>query len=350
MTSAIELVDTLIAQARDHGASDIHLEPEAKQIRVRLRLDGLLKDGAPLPKTILPQIISRLKILANLPTDEHFTAHDGRFRVQHKKGAFDVRLSIVPTHWGENAVIRLLTRGRLSQASLTDLGFTEANQSLIKRAISKPQGLILITGPTGSGKTTTLYTLLQMLNRPEASIITIENPIEYAIPGVQQIQVNHKYGLNFANGLRSMLRQDPDIMMVGEIRDTETARLAMNAALTGHLLLSTVHTNNAVATIPRLIDLGIEPYLLAATMRLVISQRLVRRVEGKELKGRIGIQEVLGINSPIREAISNRLPMQEIQELAEGQNMVPILTDGMVKARRGLTTREEVWRAAQPDD
>ncbi len=261
--SIINLVDLLIDYAQEQRASDIHLDPLNDSLRVRLRIDGVLQDFNLLPKRIHPEIISRIKILTGMRTDEHQAAQDGRFRrLMENNTPIDIRVSIAPTFYGENAVLRLLSDNS-EQFTLDNLGFSETNKQRILNAIRKPFGMILATGPTGSGKTTTLYALIKKLNTKEVSIITIEDPIEYSIEGVKQIQANPRTGLTFASGLRSFLRQDPNIIMVGEIRDTETAGLAVNTALTGHLLLSTLHTSDAATTLPRLLDMKIEPYLVA---------------------------------------------------------------------------------------
>ena len=384
--SIITLVDALFERAQQARASDIHLDPEAGGVAVRMRIDGVLQDAHFFPKGIHQEVISRIKILAGLRTDEHQAAQDGRFRVSCEGGQnVDIRVSIVPTFWGENAVMRLLS-DKAEEFSLESLGFTEANRAKILRAIKKPHGMILATGPTGSGKTTTLYTLVRMLNTKDASIITIEDPIEYSISGINQIQVNQRTGLTFANGLRSMLRQDPNTIMVGEIRDVETAGLAVNIALTGHLVLSTLHTNDAATTLPRLLDMKVEPYLIASTVNIAIGQRLVRKIcdyckqekhmsdaerasladvvpheflhehavtyfgagcdecGGTGYMGRVGIHEVMEIDNAIREAILRKESATDIRRLAVEHGMVPIVLDGFHKAAQGHTTIEEILR------
>jgi type IV pilus assembly protein PilB len=384
--SIITFVDELIESAFLMRASDIHADPEDSRLRIRLRIDGVLQDVCSIPHALHGEVVSRIKILAGLRTDEHQAAQDGRFRLATPGGqAVDVRVSIIPTYYGENAVLRLLA-DQAEDGELEDLGFGEAARQKILKAITKPYGMILATGPTGSGKTTTLYTLLKKLNVPDVSIITIEDPIEYAVPGINQIQVNPRTGLTFANGLRSILRQDPNVIMVGEIRDAETAGIAVNTALTGHLVLSTLHTNDAATTLPRLLDMKIEPFLIASTVNIAIGQRLVRRIcdsckqsrlatdaELKSLvglipeslltpgqkfyhgagcdkcnktgyKGRIGIHEVLTIDNPIREAILRKAPASEIRTIAVQQGMTTILEDGFAKAQAGVTTIEEVLR------
>lgn len=385
--SVIKLVDALIEKAHSLRASDVHLDPRHKDALVRLRVDGVLSDAYVLPAGVFQEIISRVKILAGLRTDEHQMAQDGRFRVPvfFGEGFVDIRVSIMPTYYGENAVLRLLS-DRAEDFSLESLGFSPDNRKKIIAAIKKPYGMVLATGPTGSGKTTTLYTLVKMLNSRKASIVTIEDPIEYAITGISQIQANERTGLDFARGLRSILRQDPDIIMVGEIRDAQTASLAVNTALTGHLLLSTLHTNDAATTLPRLLDLKAEAYLIASTVNIAIGQRLVRRIcpgcktsavlsqaELANLRsilpetfwqkprnfyfgagceacgktgylGRVGIQEVMPVTGQVREAVLNKAPAQEIFRLAVLEGMVPMVLDGFEKATLGMTTAEEVLR------
>jgi len=383
--SIVNLVNHLVELAYNLKASDIHIDPQGGGVRIRFRIDGVLQDETPLPKAIQSEVISRIKILAALRTDEHQTAQDGRFRIELENGPVDVRVSIVPTYYGENAVMRLL-KDQNAQFALESLGFSEGDQAKILRAIRHPYGMILATGPTGSGKTTTLYTLIKLLNQPGASIITIEDPIEYSIEGINQIGVNAKTGLSFAHGLRSILRQDPNIIMVGEIRDEETAGLAVNTALTGHLVLSTIHTNDAATTLPRLIDLKIEPYLIASTVNIAIGQRLVRKIcqackkeikitpaEVKSLeevvpanilggqttfykgvgcdkcnntgyKGRISINEVLIIDNAIRAAIHRKATAAEIKEETKKQGMTSMIEDGFMKAKAGVTTIEEILR------
>jgi len=383
--SIVNLVNHLIELAYVLKASDIHIDPDAKVVRTRLRIDGVLQDEISLPKFIHSEIISRIKILANLRTDEHQAAQDGRFRISLESGEVDMRVSIVPTYYGENAVMRLLT-DQNQEHDLDSLGFSAGDKAKILKAIKHPYGMILATGPTGSGKTTTLYTLIKMLNTKGVSIVTVEDPIEYSVDGINQIGVNAKAGLTFANGLRSILRQDPNIIMVGEIRDVETAGIAVNTALTGHLLLSTIHTNDAATTLPRLIDLKIEPYLIASTVNVAIGQRLVRRICSKckiEIKltdvemrnlaevfspailgksntfykgkgcekcndtgysGRVCINEVLVVDNVIRNAIHHKATATEIKAEAKKQGMTTMIEDGFAKAKMGITTIEEILR------
>lgn len=384
--SIISLIDSLLEHAHISRASDIHIDPVHDSLRIRFRIDGVLSDMHALPKNIQSEIITRVKVMAGLRTDEHQAAQDGRFRAEiPETGAVDVRVSIVPTYYGENVVMRLLS-DQQQEFSLESLGFSKENQEKILHAIKKPYGMILATGPTGSGKTTSLYTILKILNTKEVSIITIEDPIEYAIAGINQTQINPRTGLTFAQGLRSFLRQDPNIIMVGEIRDPETAGLAVNTSLTGHLLLSTVHTNDAATTLPRLIDMGVEPYLIASTVNICIGQRLARKVcakckvakkmtdlemkslenviedktavrnktfyhgkgctecNGTGYKGRIGLQEVLVLDTPIREAALKKATADEIKKIAIKNGMTPMIEDGFKKAKDGITTIEEVLR------
>ncbi len=388
--SIINLVDCLVEKAHVSRVSDIHIDPTPEETRVRFRIDGILHETLSLPKNIHNEIISRIKVLARLRTDEHQATQDGRFRHMFPESLefIDLRVSIVPTYHGENSVMRLLS-DKAEQYTLENLGFSTADKKKILHALKKPDGMILATGPTGSGKTTTLYTLIKMLNSPQVSIITIEDPIEYAVENVKQIQVNSKSGLTFANGLRSILRQDPNIIMVGEIRDSETANIAVNTALTGHLLLSTLHTSDAATTLPRLLDMGIEEYLVASTVSLAIGQRLVRKIcesckkevpitealkkslDGSSLmklvgdkkflykgigckkcnmsgyNGRLCINEVLVADEVIRDAILRKATANEIRELAISRGMTTMLEDGFQKVLNGQTTFEEVLRVVR---
>lgn len=383
--SIINLVGTLIENAYEMKASDIHIDPRHNDIRVRFRVDGVLQEIYKLPKNIHNEIISRIKVLSKLRTDEHQTTQDGRFRHNFENGDFiDLRVSVVPTYHGENVVLRILS-DKEEKFSLEGLGFSKEDLKKIQNALKKTNGMILVTGPTGSGKTTTLYTLIKMLNTSDVSIITIEEPIEYSVENIEQIQVNPKTGLTFSNGLRSILRQDPNIIMVGEIRDSETAGIAVNIALTGHLLLSTLHTNDAATTLPRLLDMGIEEYLVASTVSLIIGQRLARKIcpeckEEKELgeeekkslsetalgkhinnqkffkgkgcekcngsgyAGRICINEVLVANEKIKELILRKATGEEIKKEAVKQGMTTMIEDGFNKAISGETSLEEVLR------
>lgn len=383
--SMIQALELLIDEAYVRRASDIHIDPYGDGVLVRYRIDGVLAEVCRFPKTDFNELVTRVKVVANLRTDEHQAAQDGRFRHISGGEPVDVRVSIVPTYYGENAVLRLLASKR-EDYSLESLGFTEESRAKLVQAIKKPYGMILATGPTGSGKTTTLYTLLQMLNTPEISIVTIEDPVEYAIEGIEQIQVNARTNLTFANGLRAILRQDPNVIMVGEIRDQETAGLAVNTALTGHLVLSTLHTNDAATTLPRLLDLKVEPYLIASTVNVAIGQRLVRKIckfcrtrkklsvsesrslstalpginlneleavyegsgcekcSGMGYMGRVGIHEVLVLDQPVREAILQKASATKLRGIAMQSGMVPMLLDGYHKVREGITTISEVLR------
>lgn len=382
--SIIELVDLLVEHAYVSRTSDIHIEPAEDKVSVRLRIDGILKDVFSIPKDLHSEVISRLKVLSGLKTDIHHVPQDGRFRAKIEEvGDIDIRVSIAPTFYGENAVLRILAE--TAQAyKIEDLGFNKVQLEAIKKAIEKPYGMILCNGPTGSGKTTTLYTFIGKLNTREVSIITIEDPIEYSMVGVTQIPVNVTAGLTFANGLRSILRQDPNIVMVGEIRDSETASIAVNAALTGHLLFSTLHTNDAATTFPRLMDMGVPPFLVASTVNVVIGQRLVRMAcpkcrirrkvsaeetkslgplleklkggqvytagegckecDGTGYKGRVGIHEVLDVDDAIRQLILSHADASQIRQAALKNGMVTMLEDGIQKAEEGTTTIEEVAR------
>ena len=384
--SIVELINELIGVAYIERASDIHINPNEKTVRVRYRIDGVLHEKIVCDKNIHSEIISRIKVLAGLRTDEHQAAQDGRFRITTTDNkTIDIRVSITPTYFGENAVLRLLG-DQSGDHTLTDLGFSEKDQKHILRAIKRPSGMILATGPTGSGKTTTLYALIKMLSTPDVSIVTIEDPIEYAMSEITQIQINTRSGLTFANGLRSILRQDPNIIMVGEIRDPETATIAVNTALTGHLLLSTLHTNDAATTLPRLLDMGIDAYLVASTVNIAIGQRLIRKIcascktehqltdlEKKSLKevlpermkkqstfyfgkgcndcagtgykGRIGVNEVLVVNQEIREAILAKASAFTIKEIGIKNGMTTMIEEGFNKAVIGETTVEEILRS-----
>ena len=383
--SIIDLVQDIIESAYQSRASDIHIDPQEDKVGISFRVDGIMKDISTVSKKLHPSIISRLKVLSGLRTDEHQASQDGRIKFTSARNnlRFDIRLSIMPTYFGENAVMRLLVEVG-EQFTLENIGFSERDLEIVKEAISDPYGMILSTGPTGSGKTTTLYTMLKILNSPTVTVITIEDPIEYSMAGITQVQVNHSVGIDFANGLRSILRQDPNIIMVGEIRDTEAANISVNSALTGHLLLSTLHTNNASTTLPRLIDMGVEPFLIASTVDIAIGQRLIRKLcttcrevksftpiefaalqrslsmvtptdkfyygkgcpecDGTGYKGRMAIYEVLQVSPKVREAISARANSDEIENIAIAEGMTTMLQDGIAKAKAGLTSIEEILR------
>ena len=394
----VRIVDTLLRHAIVQGASDIHIEPMETEVLVRYRIDGILHDAMTLPKNAAPGIVARIKVLSNLKLDEKRLPQDGRFKMETEADRVSFRVSILPTFFGEKTVMRLL-RETGEGFTLEVLGLHGENMERIHKALTQTTGIILISGPTGSGKTTTLYTMLDILNQPDVNISTIEDPIEYQMKRVNQTQVAPAIGFTFANGLRSLVRQDPDIIMVGEIRDGETASLAINAALTGHLVLSTIHTNSAAGAIPRLIDMGVEPFLLTSTIRVIIGQRLVRKlVEPKEAytldkiarakiagdeeftiafkvlqdeklvkkgfllddvqfyrptpsaenedgyKSRIGIHEVLAVSPAIRDIILHNSTSDAIEAQARKEGMLTMLEDGLYKAARGITSIEEVLR------
>jgi len=394
----VRIVDTLIKHAILQRASDIHIEPTENSVLVRYRIDGILHDAMTLPKRVAPGIVARIKVLADLKLDEHRLPQDGRFKIETNEYRYSVRVSILPVYAGEKVVMRLLPEN-MEGFSLEELGLDGKALEDVHRGLRNPTGMILVTGPTGSGKTTTLYTIMDILNTPEVNISTVEDPIEYRMPRINQTQVKKEIGLTFANGLRSLVRQDPDIIMVGEIRDNETASLAVNASLTGHLVLSTLHTTNAAGSIPRLIDMKVKPFLISSTLDVIIAQRLVRKLcsgkkkyqltdsDIKELrdycdleevlrilrekkmlkenqslkeidfykpkkskecpegyKGRIGIFEVLPVTETIKEMVGREASTDEIQRQAREEGMRTMVEDGLVKAAQGITSIEEVLR------
>ena len=397
----IRIVDTLLRHAILGRASDIHIEPMEKEVLVRYRIDGILHDAMVLPAQVAAGIVARIKVLSNLKLDEHRLPQDGRFKIDTPEYKLSFRVSVLPVFDGEKVVMRLLpedTKG----FSLEELGFHGDALELLHKNIKRPVGMILATGPTGSGKTTTLYSILNMLNLPGVNISTIEDPVEYRMPRVNQTQVRPDIGFTFANGLRSLVRQDPDIIMVGEIRDSETIGLAINAALTGHLVLSTLHTNSAAGALPRMLDMGAEPFLIVSTVNLMIGQRLVRRLakektehklsdaELKELGGevdldrvmallkkekiispkstwkdiifykpkassdsedgyssRIGIHEVLPVTSTIKELVMKGETSDVLEKQAKSEGMMTMLEDGIFKCVQGITTIEEVLRVTR---
>ncbi|MEK7557618.1 MAG: GspE/PulE family protein [Patescibacteria group bacterium] len=400
----VRIVDTLLEYAIFEEASDIHIEPEKKNLIIRYRIDGILRNVMVLPKNAQLGVIARIKILANLKIDEHRLPQDGRFKISAKDYNISFRVSIIPTFDGEKIVLRLLNE-KAQILTLEQLGFQPSSLAIVKKNISKPHGMILVTGPTGSGKTTTLYTVLNILNTPEVNIVTIEDPIEYRMPHVNQSQLNPKIGYTFAMALRAFLRQDPNIIMVGEIRDQETSEIAIHAAMTGHLVLSTLHTNDAVTTLPRLSDMGVPAFLVASTTNIIIAQRLVRKIcpnciqsfkldkliinelkqqlditgimetlqkektiidakkglepllfyKGKGCKqcnnsgykGRIGIYEVLEITEELSELILKKANPLELKRQAIKQGMLTIVEDGFIKAKNGITTIEEIMRVTK---
>jgi len=398
--------------AAHNRASDVHIEPLEKEVKIRCRVDGVLREIMRLPKNTEPALISRIKILANLKIDEHRTPQDGGFTVMVDGKGIDLRIAIAPVVWGEQVVIRLLDKTGTS-FKLEDMGYTGRALRTIRKGVQRPNGMILTSGPTGSGKSTSLYALIQEIKNDSINIVTLEDPVEYKMDGINQIQVNSEVGLTFATGLRSILRQDPDVVMVGEIRDKETAQLAVQAALTGHLVFSTLHTNSAAGILPRLLDMGVEPFLIASTVHTVIGQRLVRRIAddtkqpykssapeteaikatlGKYLpptadkmpayakdlgykslplanetaytlfkgtdspetpggfKGRMGLYEVFEISEAIQALIMKRATSTQIEQAAEAEGMINMRMDGYLKALDGKTTLAEVNRVAAEDN
>jgi len=388
-----KIFDLIVDYAYEDKASDIHIEPEEKDSLVRFRIDGLLHDALRLPKNLHGRIIARIKVLSKLRTDEHLSAQDGKMRLTTPYEVLDIRVSVIPVADGEKAVLRLLS-SKKKQFSLTNLGVETSELKKINKALGKSYGMILSTGPTGSGKTTTIYSILKIINSPEKNITSIEDPVEYRIKGANQIQVNTKTNLTFAQGLRSILRQDPNIIFVGEIRDNETAGIAVNAALTGHLVLSTLHTNDAATAIPRLTDMKVEPFLVASTVSIIVGQRLVRRIcdkckteqslpraeleknfpedvikrnfktpkavtiykgqgckicRGTGYYGRLGLYEVLEITPNIRKLIVEKADSDIISKEAVAGGMKTMIDDGLIKVTKGLTTMEEVLRVTKSE-
>jgi type IV pilus assembly protein PilB len=400
-------LSTILEYAVKSRASDVHIEPLENALKIRCRVDGVLREIMQLPKSIEPALVSRIKILSNLKIDEHRVPQDGQFTVKVANKEVDLRIAISPVVWGEQVVIRLLDKTGNS-FNIEEMGYAGRALRVIRKGIRRPNGMILTSGPTGSGKSTSLYALIGEIKDNSVNIVTLEDPVEYKMDGVNQIQVNSEVGLTFANGLRSILRQDPDVVMVGEIRDSETASLAVQAALTGHLVLSTLHTNSAAGVLPRLLDMGIEPFLIASTINTIIGQRLVRRVSPKRetylsnpietqnimttighllpktqadvalvsqdlgykdlplagqsaytlvkgidtpqtprgYSGRAGLYEVMDVNESIQNLIVARATSNEIQRLAVSQGMITMRQDGYLKALQGITTIEEVNRVA----
>ncbi len=391
-----KIVEVILRNAIEGMASDIHIEPLEDTVRVRYRQDGILHNSLVLPKKIGPAIVSRIKILSNLKIDEKRKPQDGRFRVIEKGKQIDLRVSSLPVSMGEKVVIRVLDKEK-GLIALEDLGVRGRNYKIIKDSIAEPYGMILITGPTGSGKSTTLYSILKILNKEGVNIVTLEDPVEYAIEGVNQSQVKPEIGYDFASGLRSILRQDPDIVMVGEIRDKETAELAVHAALTGHVVLSTLHTNDSLGAIPRLIDMGVDAFLISSSLRIIVAQRLVRKIcsfckeeaqiseamkaniekilsqipgedrkdidlgkgikaykgkgcpkcGGSGTKGRIGIFEVFYMDSGVTNLLGEKVEEDDLRKVAQKQGMVTMKQDGVLKVLGGETTMEEVERVTE---
>lgn len=404
-------LSAILEYAATNRASDIHIEPLEKELKIRCRIDGVLREVMKLPKSTEPPLVSRIKILASLKIDEHRIPQDGQFTINVNKRAIDLRIAISPVVWGEQVVIRLLDKSGTS-LKLEDMGYRGRALRMIRKGIDRPNGMILTSGPTGSGKTTSLYALIQEIKNDSINIVTLEDPVEYKMQGINQIQVNPDVGLTFASGLRSILRQDPDVVMVGEIRDKETATLAVQAALTGHLVFSTLHTNSAAGILPRLLDMGIEPFLIASTVHTVLGQRLVRRLSGEQeqyqstapeteainatlknilpatkedvekvsqdygykslplrgqnaytlykgkegpgspggYKGRMGLYEVFEVSPAIQQLILKRAPSSEIQKVAQAEGMVSMREDGYLKALAGDTSLAEVDRVAAEDN
>jgi type II secretory ATPase GspE/PulE/Tfp pilus assembly ATPase PilB-like protein/CheY-like chemotaxis protein len=379
----VKLAEMILLQAAKSGASDIHVEPAQDTVVVRYRIDGLLEEGFRLPKWVQPHLIGRLKIMARLDIAERRVPQDGRTKVRFQGRVIDFRVSSLPTQYGEKVTLRQLDSGG-SGRSLDDLGFSTHDLDRMRQAARRPEGMILVTGPTGSGKTTTLYALIRELHSVARNIVTLENPIEYRLKGINQVEVNEKQGLTFASVLRSVLRQDPDVILVGEIRDAETARIAFQAAQTGHLVLSTLHTNDAAATVTRLVDLGIEPYVVASSLHLVVAQRLVRRVCAKcaapdtpdetvlarfpalraaaaamrrgggctacrqtGFDGRIGLYETLALTPAVRKVLEAGGGESTIRQRAREQGMRLLVEDAELKLRDGITTLDEVLRIVQ---
>ncbi len=387
---APRLLDIIFDEALKMNASDVHFEPTPEKVFVRFRIDGVLNKVLDLEQGHFSNVLNRIKVLSGMRIDEHFSSQDGALHYSKDNLDVDMRISIVPTLDGEKVVIRLLT-AYVENLSMDNLGLSDYNKDLLERASKKPFGMIIVTGPTGSGKTTTLYSVIRVLNKPEVNITTIEDPVEYKVVGINQIQVNKQTDLTFAQGLRSIVRQDPDIILVGEIRDKETAEIGINAAMTGHLLLSTFHANDAATSIPRMVDMGVEPFLLASILEVVVGQRLVRKicnvckvsdsVKIKELKdkhnhdmkkffdgssvtlfkgkgceacdhtgydGRTAIFEFIEITPEITELILDNPSTSDIWKLARKQGARSMFEDGLEKAKSGITTIEEILRVTEP--
>ena len=380
----VRLVNLIMLQALEERATDIHIEPREKTLSIRFRVDGALREISSPPKRMQSAIISRIKILSDLDIAERRVSQDGRCRIRVGQRNIDIRVSTLPMVYGEKVVMRLLDKANLFE-NVKDLGLGSGEHEKFVSAIERPHGLLLVTGPTGSGKTTTLYTALNYINTPDKNIITVEEPVEYELEGINQVQVRSEIGLTFANVLRSILRQDPDVIMIGEIRDLETAQIAVQSALTGHLVFSTLHTNDAVSSIIRLVNMGVEPYLIVSCLNLVIAQRLVRRIcprckaeytppsqilkylepemggennlkyykgtgcehcSDSGYRGRMAIYEVLKMDPEIVELIAKGASENEVQRKALEKGMVRLMANGITKAKEGMTTVEEILRVA----
>lgn len=403
--SVIKIVNTLLEHAISKNTSDIHIEPRENEVLIRFRIDGIMKEIMTLPKEMLAGLVARIKILSNLKIDEHQLPQDGRFKITDQRYEVSFRVSVFPVAEGEKIVMRLL-REKSGMLTVEQLGLLPRQFEILKRNVKRPYGMILVTGPTGSGKTSTLYAVLNVLNTPDVNIITVEDPIEYRLEGVNQSQIKPKIGYTFAAGLRAILRQNPDIIMVGEIRDQETADIAVNAAMTGHLVLSTLHTNDAPGALPRLLDMGVLPYLIGSTVNLIIAQRLVRKIcqkciesyvldkkiiknieqelkidfkniikilrqekviavteKDEELrfyrgkgckecgnsgyKGRMGIFEILEVSKEVARLITEKATSEMIRQQAIKENMLTLLEDGFAKAKNGITTIDEILRVSK---
>ena len=359
----VRLVNDIFNRAIELGASDIHVEPGEDSVSIRCRVDGVLTEIMNVPRSQFPAIASRIKLIAGLNIAESRLPQDGRTNLQLGRTKLDMRVSTIPILTGESIVLRLLNNDAVT-FDLRTLGMSDRDLAAFNSLIQIPHGMILVVGPTGSGKTTTLYSVISQLNDHKKKIITVEDPVEYKTPGLCQMQVNAKIGVTFASGLRSIVRQDPDIILVGEIRDRETADIAINAALTGHLVLSTLHTNDAVGAVTRLIDMGMESFLVASALYGVLSQRLVRKIctacngsgsdaagnkcrrcNGTGFKGRSGIFELLRMNDEIRQAVNRNVPSSELERLAVAAGMVTLREDGLAKVKAGITTAEELARS-----
>lgn len=379
----------IISEAIDQNASDIHFEPQEEVVSIRFRIDGVLQKVGNTNKKLFDNVLNIVKVLANIRIDEHYKAQDGAIRVENKGLPIDLRVSIAPTIHGQNVVIRILSQ-YIRDLGLSELGLSKEDQGRLENAYKKPFGMILTVGPTGSGKTTTLYSVIKILNKPGVNITTIEDPVEYKIAGVNQIQVNKEVEITFANGLRTIVRQDPNVILVGEIRDNETSEIAINAALTGHLLLSTFHANDASTVIPRLIDMGAEPFLLSSTLNLIVAQRLARRIctscrysyeisieelsktidhpehyfddeqvtlykgkgcsvcNGSGYKGRIGIYEMIDVKGELQEIILSNPSNTQIKEVAKREGSKTFFEDGIDKVNNGVISLEELIRVIPP--
>lgn len=387
---APEIVDEIIKDALGFRASDIHFEPHDIEVMVRFRVDGNLREAGVLPKTYYDNVLNRIKVESGMRIDEHLTSQDGAIQRRSETQKVDLRVSLIPTVEGEKVVMRVLG-SYVAGLSFSDVGFSDTHREIIERSIAKPFGMILTVGPTGSGKTTTLYSLLKLLNKSDVNITTIEDPVEYKMAGTNQIQVRESGNMTFARGLRSIVRQDPDIILVGEIRDQETAEISVNAALTGHLLLSSFHANDAATAMPRLVDMGIEPFLLASTLEVIIAQRLVRRIcsncryslpastameavhvpnirwseylkandtvyagkgcnvcAGSGYNGRVALFEIIEVTPEMQDLMLHSPSTRQIEELARKQGSASMFSDGIDKVKLGMTTLSEVVRVVPP--